>query len=276
MGNISDEKTQYATNIVEIDQEKKFLQEAQEALQDYDNGFVFRKPSCVELPDKVIECREMDLFELYICVLLKELKHGYNIRNIVWNNVNISGRQIVYPYIKEIWDVIAKEYAEKTCSKIKTGCVFSRRVKRCGKEPQSKVVESKMVTDLIFYINKEEKREKKYDDLIAFMLMHSKDLYDMMIKSIENTDLLNGIDEILRKMLEDYFKREIKSDAVRGMYEITEKKKKKALENLLYNGDSSGLSGNLTYEYFFDGKFSVCSKWKGAYDDITWRGYNYE
>lgn len=262
VGNISDGKTQYATNIVEIDKEKKFLWEAQEALQEYEGGFVFSKPSCESVFGKMISCREMDLFELYICVLLKELKHGYNIRNVVWNKVDISGRQVAYPYIEEIWDVIVKEYAEKTCSKVKTNCVFSRRVKRCGKEPENKEINLKMESDLIFYINSEEERENKYDDLIAFLLMHSKDLYDMMIESIENADLVSGIEGILKELLIDWYGTKIESDVARKVYEVRETKRIKYLERKLSNRNDNYLNNNRALISVFWDRISVCSKWK--------------
>lgn len=262
VGDISNEKTRYATSIVETDKEKKFLQEAQEALQEYDDCFAFKKPSCEELSGKVIFCCEMDLFELYICVLLKELKHGYSIRNVVWNHVEISGRQVVYPYIEEIWDVIVKEYAEKTCSKVKTNCVFSRRVKRCGKEPENKEINLKMESDLIFYINSEEERENKYDDLIAFLLMHSKDLYDMMIESIENADLVSGIEGILKELLIDWYGTKIESDVAGKVYEIMETKRKKYLERKLSNRNDNYLNNNHALISVFWDRISVCSKWK--------------
>lgn len=267
MGNKVDARNRF-TNTIENNNEKKkekqILEEAQEALQDFDGCFVFKRPSCEELPGNTISCREMDLFELYMCVVVKELKHGVNIGSVKWNEVNISGKTVVYPYIEKIWNAIVKEYGEKTCSKKTTKSVFSRRVKRCGIELRNKIENTSAMADLICCINKEEARENKYDDLIALLCVYSKELYDKAVQHIAEESLC-GVKEIVNKILSDYYKREIKSETIKDMYDIATKRWKKISEKLLYNGENSHTDENFLSDARFWDRVIVCSEWKNYY-----------
>lgn len=227
--------------------EKKILEEAQTVLLEYDDGFMLRKPSCEELPDVEGFCREMDLFELYICVLVKELIHGRNVEDAVWDKIDLSGREIAYPYIEKIWDTIKGEYEENACLKMGADSIFSGRVKRCGLEPENRGENTSAVADLVFYINKERARENKYYALIAFLCMYSKQLYDKM----KETDSWSDMEDAMNKMLDDYDKQKIESDVIKGIFEIAQKKRKKILEKLLYNGKDSFQSNNIVCEGMF-------------------------
>ena len=253
------------TEIIEINREQKkekqILEEAQEALQDFDSCFILKKPSCEKLSGNTIICHEMDLFELYMCVVVKELKHGVNIDSVVWRTIDISGKTVVYPHIEEIWSAIEKEYAKETCSKKFTDCVFSRRVKRCEVMPQDKFKNTSVETDLIFCINREEARQNKYNNLIALLCIYSKEIYDNMIKLYS----LNGIKETVIEMLNDYYNREMKSNVVKEMYDVAMKRRKKYLEKLLYSGESSCIDEICPGNVMFWKRITVCSQWKDYY-----------
>lgn len=264
MSNKVNERVSFSNKIEsnsEHKKEKQFLEEAQEALQDFDSCFMLKKPSCEELPGNTIICHEMDLFELYMCVVVKELRHGVNIDSVVWGTVDISGKTVVYPYIEEIWNAIEKEYGNETCSKKFSDCVFTRRVMRCGIELQDKNENTSAVADLIFCINGEEARENKYDDLIALLCIYSKDLYD---KANEG-NLLSNIKETVNKILNDYNGKKIESDIVKKMYDIELKRWKKISEKFLYNSENCHNEENYLSNTRFWDRITVCSQWKDYY-----------
>lgn len=268
MGNKVDARSRF-TNIIKNSNEKKkekqILEEAQEALRDFDGCFMLKRPSCEELTGNTISCLEMDLFELYMSVLVKELKHGVNTGSVVWNTADISGKTVVYPYIEEIWDAIVKEYGVKTCPKRFTDCVFSRRVKRCGIELQDKNENTSAVADLICCINGEEARENKYDDLIALLCVYSKELYDIAVEHFAKGSLLSGVIETVNEILSDYNNQEIKSEPIKGMYDVATKRWKKSSEKFSYKSESCYVEENYLSNTRFWDRVTVCSKWKDYY-----------
>lgn len=265
MGNKVNERVIF-TNIIESNsehkKEKQFLEEAQEALQDFDSCFMLKKPPCEELPGNTIICHEMDLFELYMCVVVKELKHGGNIDGVKWVPLTISGKTVAYPHIEEIWNAIEKEYAKETCSKKFTDCVFSRRVRRCGVKPQDKIENTSVEADLIFCINREEARENKYDDLIALLCIYSKELYDRADENMSMEGLLSGVKETVNEILNDYYNQEMKSNVVKEMYDEAMKRRRKYSEKLLYSGENSCIDENCPSTVMFWDRITVCSQWK--------------
>lgn len=271
MGNKVDDRSRFNNTIEnnsEKNKEKQILKEAQEALRDFDSCFIVKRPSCEELPGNTIICYEMDLFELYIYVVVKELRHGANVGSVEWETVDISGKKVVYPYIEEIWNAIEKEYGEKTCSRITTKCVFSRRVKRCGIELQDRNENTSVVADLILCINGEKARENKYDDLIALLCIYSKDFYDIAIEHIAEERSLIGVKKTVKEILDNYYNREIKSETIKKMYNIATNRWKKNAEKFLYNRENDHghiEEKNLSNTMFWD-RFTVCSQWKDYYN----------
>jgi len=198
------------------------------------------RPSCEELPGNTIICCEMDLFELYICLVIRGLRRGRNISNVSWKRAEISGRTVIYPYIEEIWDFVVKEYRSKTCTfkESEIDSDFSRKIKGCGIGPQENRIEStSAVADLIFYINKEQVRAERYDDLIAFLCLCSKKIYDRIDCEMKSNGLLEGVQKSLDNMLDDYHNSEIRSNAMVDMDDVAERKRKKLLEDHLNRGE---------------------------------------
>jgi len=274
VGNKMDERTQFA-NKAEYTSEDirtyRLIEDAKEILRDYDSYFVWERPCCKSLPGNTIVCHEVDLFELYICVVMRELRHGWVVKNVGWEKIEIEGETVVYPYIEEIWNTVVKEYNDKICSKKDNNCIFCHKLERCGRKRRSVIKETGAESDLICYINSEETRIKKYNELIAFLCVSFKNIYDRIDEGIKSTGALNSVQKSLNNMLDDYYNKKADSEIVKKMKNIAEKKRRKILERILPDGNNF----KVDHTSFWD-RIAVCSDWDVLYKEKDRKDHNYE